>query len=899
MRWEPKNKAYWLRPKGEIPIGRTIAVDLLTEPRKISSIYRVLIGLFNAILGTLLLAGAAPHVLAQEETGPTITVSPSSGVVGKRIRVTGYGFTPSESLGILSDGVRVGSGFTDDSGSLHASFVVPTKSGGVYRVSVEGAAAQGFTIIPLVSISPNSGPPGSAVHITGTGFHSEDEVKVVFQGRVVQSLVVSDNGLVANTFTVPVMPSGSQVVRVSGSASGTHRDTFVVTPKIMVDILKATPESTAVVSGTGFASRVPGITVRLGTITVASEVSADYRGKWSASFQVPVTYGGTHPIQAFGSLTAEESVDRVNLRVVPNLGLASISGPPGSRLTVSGAGAGFKERITIFVGKDQGEEQATANREGVWSAEITVPTVPAGQLRIRATGASGHRTEQYFSVIPGVSLASEPAVPPGSTMTVKGRGFEPDQIGIPIDFGSTTVTSATSDSNGSWTATFKVPRVPTGKYQINVGGSSAELDLTMAVIPQINLNRHVGSPRELITITGQGFAAQEQEIEVTLGESVVASDITAGSDGSWSATFIVPALPSGAYPVLASGSVTSRPDILEDSFNISLHLTLGATSGIPGKAVSISGRGFGAGEKDIRINYDGIIVASGIVADRLGTFSATFVVPPSGTGHHVIKVSSATADKDLASEIGFRVVPGMAVDLTSGPVGTSVEVRGSGFTARGNEITVSYDDMPVLTDVAADNEGGFKASFLIPPSPSGLHQIKVSEPLTTNASSPRRGFRVNPSVALGGPYGHVGMDLDVIGQGFKPSTTVTITYDNVTRAAIFSDDVGSFRLTFPIPGSRSGEHSIKAYDEKGNKIQLPFLVENKPPSAPSLLSPSNGEDGGWFGGFRPTPSWSPVDDPSGVSYTLEMATDPHFLNSILIEEDLASPAYILTEEPVP
>ena len=53
---------------------------------------------------------------------------------------------------------------------------------------------------------------------------------------------------------------------------------------------------------------------------------------------------------------------------------------------------------------------------------------------------------------------------------------------------------------------------------------------------------------------------------------------------------------------------------------------------------------------------------------------------------------------------------------------------------------MSYGDTPVLTNVTADKEGGFKVSFKIPPSPSGLHQITVSEPLTTNATSPGEGL---------------------------------------------------------------------------------------------------------------------------------------------------------------
>ena len=867
----------------------------MNEPPNIGLAFRVFLAAILLALGLLLVALGATNVQAAEHQ-PTITVSPTSGIVGKRISVTGNGFPPSTSLGILFNGVRVGDAFSDDTGSLYASFTVPTRAGGIYRISADGAAAQGFAIIPTVSVSPKSGPPGSKVHITGTGFYREDEVNVMFQGRVVQSLVVSDNGLVANTFTVPVVPSGSQVVSVNGSASGTHRNTFVVTPKIMVDVSKGVPGSMAVVNGTGFAAREQGITVLLGTNTVASQVSADYRGEWSASFQIPVTYGGSHQIRAYGSLTAKNTVDNVLFRVAPSLSLKPTIGQPGSRITVSGVGASAGERISIVVGKDLVEAQATADRLGVWSASITVPVVPRGPVQIRATGTSGHRTEQQLSVVPGVSLASDPAVPPGSMMTVKGRGFEPDQIGISINFDGSTVALANSDGNGSWTATFKVPAAATGKYSITVGGSNTELHLTMAVIPTISLKRHVGSPRELITITGQGFAAQEREIKVTLADTIVASDITAGADGSWSASFIVPALPSGAYPVVASGSETSRPDILEDTFNIGLHLTLGTGTGIPGTAVGISGRGFGKGEKDITITYDGVTVASGVVADRLGTFSTTFIVPPSGAGQHVIKVSSATADNDLDSEIGFTVVPGIAVEITSGPPGTSVDVSGSGFTARSNEITISYDNTPVLTGVATDAEGGFRISFIIPPSPAGLHQITVSEPLTTSATSPQKGFRVIPTASLSDPFGHVGMNLDVIGQGFEPATTVTITYDNLKRAAIFTDPTGSFHLTFPIPESRGGEHSVNAYDERGNKIQLPFLVESQPPLAPSLLSPINGESGGWFGGFRPTPSWSNVDDPSGVTYTLEMATDPHFLNPILIQENLSSPAYLLTED---
>ena len=223
-------------------------------------------------------------------------------------------------------------------------------------------------------------------------------------------------------------------------------------------------------------------------------------------------------------------------------------------------------------------------------------------------------------------------------------------------------------------------------------------------------------------------------------------------------------------------------------------------------------------------------------------------------------------------------------------------VTGSGFGANARHIAVTYDDARVLSGVTTDSQGAFSASFLVPPSQAGLHKIQVSDPITPTATPPSRGFTVSPDVVLSSPYGHVGMNLHVIGQGFEPATTITLTYDDLTRAAVLTDDSGSFRLEFSVPISTQGDHLAALYDEQGNKFQLPFLVENESPSAPSLLSPSPGEHGGLFGGFRPTVNWSPVDDPSGVAYTLVIATDPNFYNPVLIEEGLASPARMLSKD---
>ena len=144
-------------------------VGSLNKRPKIGPIFRVLLTATLMVAGLLLSALAAPTAQAQE-TEPTITVSPSSGIVGKRIRVTGYGFPLSTNLALLLDGARVGNAFTDDSGSLYASFSVPTRPGGVYRVSVEGAAPWDSQLFPLFRFPQTAVLPAQRCTSRALGF---------------------------------------------------------------------------------------------------------------------------------------------------------------------------------------------------------------------------------------------------------------------------------------------------------------------------------------------------------------------------------------------------------------------------------------------------------------------------------------------------------------------------------------------------------------------------------------------------------------------------------------------------------------------------------------------------------------------------------------------------------
>jgi hypothetical protein len=68
-------------------------------------------------------------------------------------------------------------------------------------------------------------------------------------------------------------------------------------------------------------------------------------------------------------------------------------------------------------------------------------------------------------------------------------------------------------------------------------------------------------------------------------------------------------------------------------------------------------------------------------------------------------------------------------------------------------------------------------------------------------------------------------------------------------------------------------------------------METTPPAVPTLALPANDTKSK----SQPTFTWQPVSDPSGVTYTFQIATDANFAHVILEKPDLTSPEYTLIE----
>ena len=833
-----------------------------------------------------------PHPTSTPRPDPRASLSPTNGEVDDRVSVRGSNFRRRQEVEITFDGEVVASPTTGGNGSFNVSFDVPNLPAGSYDVDIEGySRTLKFRIQSTFSVSPSSGPPGTVVNVSGSGFKADSAGMLTIGGDAIQQVSTNSDGVLNATVTIPEVSGGTKTI--SPNRLGTGSATFTVTPTLTIDRSNAVPGARVTVSGTGFGNRESKINVKFDNTVVASGISADASGRWSGSFAVPDTTAGSHRVRASGQRTKESSVPVVTLSVAAGFTLGTASGPPGTVVPVSGSGSRAGERVTIIVGDNLASAIATASAQGAWSAKVTIPSAPRGPLNIFARSATGQPLASAFNITPSFTL-EEASGNSGGQVTAKGEGFGANQTGISLTFDGAIVGSANANAQGSWTTTITIPSSAQGAYPVEVSDAAVRSQVPFTILPAVNLATPEAPPLSTASISGSGFAANEPEITVALGGDItLASQISADAKGSWSATFTVPELAGGKYAITVSGPKTSSDSIERQVLIITPAIELSVASGPTGTVVSVTGRGLEGNAKGLGVDYDGAAVATGINTDEWGRFAAAFEAPLSAAGNHPVTITSSAAPAPASD---FRIIPSIEIDISQGPPGATVTVNGTGFGSNEANITLTYAGQELPSSVTADGQGTFTAPVAIPSSTSGIHRLQAAGPLTGQAVRPEQSFEVTPALTLSEPVGNIGSNLAVTGRGFEANKDLNISYDDTRTASVTTDVSGSFQAEFTVPGSRHGEHQVQASDASGNRIGATLLVEDTPPPVPALLSPKDGDKGGLFGGFTPTQKWTEVEDPSGVSYSLVVSRDPDFLDVVLEREGLEAPTYALTEE---
>jgi hypothetical protein len=433
------------------------------------------------------------------------------------ITVTGSGFNIGASgvvwfdidnNGALDSGEPFVSVTASATGTFTATLTVPTVPAGTYNIRADVPsggpveASASFLVTPAISLSLTSGPPGTTVTVSGSGFAAGASGVVWFDsnnngaldsGEPSASVSTGPLGTFTATLTVPTVPAGTYNIRAdvpSGGPVEASASFTVLIPSITVSPTSGPPGTSVSISGTDFipgASGVVWFDIDNDGVLDPGEpfvsVTASATGTFTATLTVPIVPAGTYNIYADVPSGGPVEASATFL-VTPAISLSPTSGPPGTTVTVSGSGfAASVSGIVWFDSNnngafDLGEPSAsvTTGPLGTFTATLTVPTVPAGTYNIYADVPSGGPVEASASftvLIPSITV-SPTTVSSGQLITIAGTDFTPgasgvvwfdiDGDGVP-DPGEPQVT-VTVSSGGTFITTLTTPDVPAGTYNI-------------------------------------------------------------------------------------------------------------------------------------------------------------------------------------------------------------------------------------------------------------------------------------------------------------------------------------------------------------------------------------------------------------------------------------------------
>jgi len=751
---------------------------------------------------------------------------------------------------------------------------------------------------------PNTGTIGTLVTIAGQATPGviNQAAFIFFNMTGVGYGSVGPTGAITGSFTVPAnATAGAAIITVHTTPTygiPIAYGSFTVTEaQIVTSPSEGYAGDTITVSGTGFAAN-SGVTITFDDAAVTTSpasVTTDTLGSFTdVTFTIPASARGSHTIKAEDATGRDATATFTTL---PKITVTPDSGGVGDQVTVSGTGFAGSSSVTITFDDatvTTDPASVTTNPSGSFTAKFTVPAAGRGAHEVKAWDASVNYATATFTI--GTKASVTPTTGfVGDQVTVSGNGFGANKS-VTITFDGTAVTtspaSVTTNPSGSFSATFLVPNATNGAHTVKAEESATvSATATFTVQEKMSISQDSGFVGDEVSVSGSGFAGSST-VTIYFDDTSVGTATTSASGSFDAATFTVPASINGSHTI----KVQDASDNSETAtFTIEAEITdVTPTSGFVGDQVAVSGTGFG-GNRSVTLYLDNVSIGTG-TTDAIGNLSVAFTIPARASGSHSVKAQDSVGNSATAT---LTVEHKMAITPTTGITGTTVSVTGSGFGAN-SQITIKFNNSLVSTSpivIMADANGGFSGSFALPASPAGTYTVEVSD--GTSSSSANFTAVIDTTIdqiTSEVSPGNVGMELTISGTGFKANASVTVTYESEPEVlkTTTTDSGGSFSVTFTIPESVGGEHTITVSDGETAE-QFVFVMESILPQSPVLLLPEMG--------FKPKQpvsfdwDWADANEHSlPVIYTLQIATDDSFTNIVLERTGLTESEYTMTEE---
>jgi hypothetical protein len=357
-----------------------------------------------------LIAIALPSVPTQAQCGgPSIELSPKSGLPGTEVTVDGHNFAAGVLVDIKYDGDLVTTGTTSSKGDFTLAFTVPEGCQGPHEVFVRGKYATVdtyFTVKPGLIVSPEEGPVGTTVAVQGKGFaRNEEGIELLYYlngnyETVESNITANSKGSWQTSFQIPLSSSGKHKIDAGGNESRLYQvqdATFRVTAATSLNTLSGTVGQNITMRGSRFAADEKGIKILFDSQAVVTGIKADSQGDWEATFQVPEMPTGEYDVTAEGESTKKEDITALSFQIKPDIVLSPDTGHVGTNLTVAGQGFAPGEKLVITYNNTQ-VAAPTASDKGSFDVSFLVPESTHGEHQVTAGYAGQNHANAIFTM---------------------------------------------------------------------------------------------------------------------------------------------------------------------------------------------------------------------------------------------------------------------------------------------------------------------------------------------------------------------------------------------------------------------------------------------------------------------------------------------------------------------
>jgi hypothetical protein len=623
-----------------------------------------------------------------------IDISPLAGPAGTTIQVNGAKFKPGETVGIYWDSTgstALTKVTANSAGAFSTSIKAPADSDGKHLVAAKGLssgwkASRTYTLGKLangddasISISPNSGPAGTTIKVSGTSFRAGEQVGVYWDSTGSTPLA-----------TVTASSAGAFTATVKAQAGTTGR--HLIAAKGLSSEWKASRSYTLEIESAQ-AGADAGITI--------------------------TPSGGPTGVKIYVSGAGFGPGEKVGVY------WDSTGSTPLATATADSSGA-FSATVTAQSGTDGRHLIAAKGLSTGWKASRSF------------TLGSWQATDQSaISVDPANGAADTAVVVTGQNFLPN------EKVGVYWDStGSTALTTVTADANGRISATVRATGGVAGRHLIATKGltSGWKASRSFTIAPSVTAKPDRGDAGTALQITAQGFGASETvELRWETVSGDVLSTFTTDANGTGNGSLTIPANASlGAHQFVAIGQQSGAKTIGAIRVTTSTPTVIASpASGYVGSRINLTVGGFAAKER-VGVYWDSRTDStSSATTDDAGLVTFSAAVPTMPGGQHTITLKGATSGKTATAS--FTITPSLTLSAASAARGARVTASGKGWTT-GTTVSVYWNRSgtrtgTLLCSATVRSTGSVDCSFVTPSGTNGQTYPVVAISGSTSVSA--------------------------------------------------------------------------------------------------------------------------------------------------------------------